>query len=78
MVSIPLAEGFSLTIGERSRDPSRYPTGRLQRGLLLLHEAEDLAEEGVGLGVPILKRGAQTIFPGGLELTCQRRGPSGR
>ena len=73
-LSIPLAGGFSLTIGGQSCGPSRYPTGRLQRGLLLVHGTNDLAEEGVGFGVPILKRGAQTIFPGGLELTCQRRG----
>jgi len=75
-LSIPLAGGFSLTMGGQSRDPSRYPSGGLQRGLLLVHETDDLAEEGVGFGVPILKRGAQTFFPGGLETTCQRRGPN--
>jgi hypothetical protein len=72
-VNIPLTEGYSLTMGGQSRDPSAYPSGRLQRGLLLLHGTNDLAEEGVGFGVPILKRGALTIFPGGLETTCQRR-----
>ncbi len=47
----------------------------MQKGLLLLDGGRELAEEGVGFGVPILKRGMQTIFPGGLELTCERRGP---
>jgi hypothetical protein len=53
-----------------------YPTARLQKGLLLFHEGLDLAEEGVGFGVPILKRGALTIFPGGVQLAERRDGPS--
>ena len=30
----------------------------------LLDDEHDLAEEGVGFGVPVLKRGLQTVFPG--------------
>ena len=45
-----------------------YPTRRLQRGLVLFDRGHDLSEEGVGLGVPVLKRGLQTVFPGGMEL----------
>jgi hypothetical protein len=41
---------------------------------LLSERGAELAEEGVGFGVPILKRGLQTIFPGGLELTERRAG----
>ena len=41
-----------------------FATRRLGRGLLLYDGECDLAEEGVGFGVPILKRGLQTIFPG--------------
>ena len=33
----------------------------------------DLAEEGVGFGVPVLKRGAQTVFAGAMELRRARR-----
>jgi len=74
-LSIPLFEDYSLTIADRSTGDGEYPTKRLQKGLLLMHDGRELAEEGVGFGVPILKRGMQTIFPGGMELTERRRGP---
>lgn len=73
--SIPLSGGLSLTIGDRSSGSEAYPTRRLQKGLLL-HHGRELTEEGVGFGVPILKRGLQTIFPGGVGLTERRRGPA--
>jgi hypothetical protein len=51
-----------------------YPTRRLQRGLLLLCDGQDVSGEGVGFGVPVLKCGLQTVFPGGMELTLTGRG----
>ncbi len=74
-LSIPLFDGLSLSVSDRSGDAGEYPTDRLQKGLLLSDGQEELAEEGVGFGVPILKRGAQTIFPGKAELDWQREGP---
>lgn len=53
---------------ERAGGPP-YPTGRLQRGLVIVDGGYDLAQEGVGFGVPVLKRGLQTVFPGGMELS---------
>ena len=71
-LNIPLLDGLALTIGDRSGGGGGYPTRRLQKGLLLVDRAEELAEEGVGFGVPVLKRGIQTIFPGAVELTSRR------
>jgi hypothetical protein len=54
---------------------SAYPTGRLRSGLVLLDRGHDLSEEGVGFGVPVLKRGLQTVFPGGMELRVTSEEP---
>jgi hypothetical protein len=72
-LSIPLFDGLSLRT-DPLRCATGYPTARLQKGLLLADGDDDLAEEGVGFGVPILKRGAVTVFPGSVELTAQRTG----
>ena len=74
-LTIPLFDGLSLQIADRPGDAGSYPTRRLQKGLLLFDGREGLAEEGVGFGVPILKRGAQTVFPGAMELSWRRAGP---
>jgi hypothetical protein len=79
-LSAPLFGDLSLSITDRAPSADthdgRYPAARLQRGLLLVCPGRDLAEEGVGFGVPILKRGAQTVFPGAMELR-QGGAPSG-
>jgi len=67
-ITIPLFSGVLIKIAVDSTHEKKYPTARLQKGFLLVHEGQELAEEGVGFGVPILKRGIQTIFPGSLEL----------
>ena len=74
-LSIPLSDGLSLKVADQSGDADGYPTRRLQKGLLLLDGRQELAEEGVGFGVPILKRGVQTIFPGEMQLAWRRTGP---
>ena len=71
-LSGPLFGDLALTISDRTPSAGahdgRYPAARLQKGLLLVCPGRDLAEEGVGFGVPVLKRGAQTVFPGAMEL----------
>jgi hypothetical protein len=72
-VNIPILPGITLNFGDPSSD-QKYPTARLQKGFLLLDQGVELAEEAVGFGVPVIKRGLQSIFPGNAELTCQKVG----
>jgi hypothetical protein len=73
-ISIPLFNEFSLKIADASTIQGKYPTATLQKGLRLYHNDLDLTEEGVGLGVPVIKQGLKTIFPGDIELECQHNG----
>jgi hypothetical protein len=76
-ISIPVLAGLaglSLKIGAQAVEAKGYPSRRLQKGLVLFQGDQELAEEGVGFGVPVLKRGIQTIFPGDVEVASQRRG----
>jgi hypothetical protein len=70
-IDLPLTGGFALQIASGTNRDASYPTGRIQKGLVLYYDGLDLSEEAVGFGVPILKRGLQTIFPGEVELYPQ-------
>jgi hypothetical protein len=61
-------------MSDHASNGKKYPIARLQKGFLLLQDGQELAEEGVGFGVPVLKRGVQTIFPGDVELITLTRG----
>jgi hypothetical protein len=73
-IQIPLFEGFSLKFSDALAPGTLYPTSQLQKGFLLFSDRRDLTEEAVGFGVPVLKRGLQTIFPGRVEFTAGERG----
>lgn len=72
-LELPLDGGLRLTIADEDR-AGDYPTARLGKGLLLADGEQELAEEGVGFGVPVLKRGRQTMFPGKIDLVPLRTG----
>lgn len=67
-IDLQLSSGITLMMASLSVDGNSYPTGRIQKGLILVYEGQELCEEGVGFGVPILKRGLRTIFPGEVEI----------
>lgn len=79
-LEVELADGLRLAmtaLGDGDGGPSAgraYPTGRLQRGLVLADGPQDLAEEGVGFGVPVLKLGPHAVFPGGADVAVRRFG----
>jgi hypothetical protein len=73
-ITVPIFAGLSLSLSNDASGDSKYPTARLQKGFLLLQDGQELAEEGVGFGLPVLKRGIQTIFPGQCRLTTRNRG----
>ena len=66
-----LSDRIELQITSENNRGLTYPSTRIQKGLVLLYDGQALCEEGVGFGVPILKRGLQTIFPGEVELFPQ-------
>jgi hypothetical protein len=68
-ISITISQDLSLTIGDQRSKRILYATSHLQKGLAMNYRGLDLAEEAVGLGLPVLKQGLKTYFPGGLELT---------
>ena len=72
-INIPLSKGLALVIDNTPPVGGEYPTASLKKGFILWDEGEQLADEAVGFGVPVLQKGLQTIFPGAVELACFQR-----
>ncbi len=85
--SAPIGDGLSLALagepgsaGGAGAPPAgpeagaSYPTARLRRGLLLLDRGVDRSEEGVGFGVPVVRRGHETVFAGTFKVIERRAG----
>jgi hypothetical protein len=73
-ITFPNFSGVSAKIATEPARGNGYPTARLQKGLLLIQDGQDLSEEGVGFGVPLLKRGIHILYPGCVELASQQNG----
>jgi hypothetical protein len=67
-IDLPIFQDLSLTIADKPDELKIYPTSHLQKGLLIKYRGLDLAEEAVGFGLPVLRQGLQSIFPGNIQL----------
>ena len=70
----PIGQGLVLKIVSNLENLPGFPTARLQKGLTLVDGDRELAEEGVGFGVPVVMKGLQTIFPGDIEISTSQEG----
>ena len=73
-ITIPNFSGVSAKIATEPAEEKAIQPHSCRRGFYCYTTVRDLAEEGVGFGVPVLKQGIQTIFPGCVELASQREG----
>jgi hypothetical protein len=77
-IDLLLTDGIALQMASGSNGNATYPSARIQKGLLLFCEGKDLSEEAVGFGVPIVKHGLQSFFPGEVELYPHEGSPSSK
>jgi len=74
---IPLRSLPGICLMTPGSQPDRYPTSRIQKGLALFCDGQDLSEEGVGFGVPVLKTGREAVFPGSGVWKTELKGDGG-
>ncbi len=77
-INFALPQGITLQMVAGANHNNNFPTARIQKGLIIYCDGQDLSEEAVGFGVPVVKRGLQTIFPGQVELTPDPASPTSR
>ncbi|MDZ4230429.1 MAG: hypothetical protein U1B77_01270, partial [Dehalococcoidales bacterium] len=71
---IRLRNNLSLLFIKPGPEPGEYPSCRVQKGLVIASNGRELVEEGVGLGLPIVKFGLETVFPGDASLSMKQDG----
>lgn len=71
---IALSKNFTLLLCAPTGGDTVYPTDRLQKGWLLTYRNEVLTEEGAGFGMPMVKYGLLTVFPGEAQVATRASG----
>jgi hypothetical protein len=71
-ITIPLQRGLSISMNDCRAPGNGYATSALQKGWLLCDNGRCLAQEAVGFGVPVVKRGIRALFPGAVEMSFTR------
>lgn len=72
-ITLQLTDRLSVRLYKDCR-PNCLETGALQKGLVLLLDGEELIEEGVGFGVPVVKYEDKTFFSSKAEVSVQQSG----
>jgi hypothetical protein len=68
----PVSADHGVQFGTLRAGSGNFPSRRIQKGLILCRKDQDLSEEGVGFGMPVLKLGAESIFPGSWKMSAER------
>lgn len=72
-ITLQLTDRLSVRLYKDCR-PNCLETGALQKGLVLLLDGEELIEEGVGFGVPVVKYEDKTFFSSKAEVSIKQFG----
>ncbi|MGO8693296.1 MAG: hypothetical protein ACLQMF_06430 [Rectinemataceae bacterium] len=77
LARMELGSGLALVLEGAGGDRGRFPTDRMAKALTLALDGEDLAEEGAGFGLPVVKGRFETVFPGGFRFHRSETDPGG-
>ncbi len=70
--TIRLQNGLRLLFRKPELGPWEYPSSQVQKGLIISSNSHELVEEGVGLGLPLVRFGPEVVFPGDSSISTQQ------